>query len=428
MWQLGPHGRGHEMCGHTAQAKAKGEGRTTMRALAYAAVAAVAAAVLVFGTPAALSTSLGPKGSLAVNIAEIPGGTPANVVILGPNNYQADVTDTSVLEDLRPGTYVAYATAGDSTWGTWLARPASSEVVVGSGQHASMTFAFTLKPSNEPNSGRGDPNAFAFVAGSVDDPVRWNPCRTITWVPEVPVPPGEQQRLEAAFNEVSRATGIPFAQVASGQDADIDVNISLVAGSRVDGEGSMEYIPPYANIKGRAISGRVDGTIGVDTPPELRTALYLHEIGHVIGLAHTADSSQVMYEVVEVDDAYGFGAGDLNGLRRLGTEAGCLNPPPAPQNLEVAEKDQVLELTWFQPSAEPPVTETRVRIVDATGRSAAETSLPWVTEIPGPSGELSGKLRVPASACDPARRLQLVISNAYGDTATPFVVPSCANA
>ena len=399
-----------------------------MRALAYTAVAAVAAAVLVFGTPAALSTSMGPKGSLAVNVAEIPGGTPANIVVLGPNNYQADIADTSVLEDLRPGTYVAYATAGASSWGTWLARPASSEVVVGSGQHASMTFAFTLKPSMEPNSGRGDPNAFAFVAGSTDDPVRWNPCRTITWAPEVPVPDGEQSRLEAAFNEVSRATGIPFAQVPAGQDADIDVNLSLVAGSRVDGEGSMEYIPPYANIKGRAIAGRVDGTIGIETPPELRTALYLHEIGHVIGLAHTADPSQVMYEVVEVEDAYGFGAGDLNGLRRLGTEAGCLNPPPTPQNLQVSEKDAVLELKWFQPSADPAVSETRVRIVDATGQTTTETQLTWLGEVPGAAGQLSGKVQLPASACDPTKRLQLVVSNAYGNTEVPFSAPSCQRA
>ena len=396
-----------------------------MRALAYTAVAAVAAAVLVFGTPAALSTSAGPKGSLAVNISDIPGGTPANVVILGPNNYQADLRDTSVLEDLRPGTYVAYATAGQSTWGTWLARPASSEVVVGSGQHASMTFAFTLKPNMEPNSGRGDPAAFGFVAGSVDDPVRWNPCRTITWAAEVPVPEGEQPRLSAAFDEVSRATGIPFAQVPAGTDADIDVNITLVAGSRVDGEGSMEYIPPYANIKGRAIAGRVDGSVGSETPPELRSALYLHEIGHVIGLAHTADPSQVMYEVVEVEDGYGFGAGDLNGLRRLGTEAGCLNPPPAPQNLQVTEKSGVLELRWFQPSAEPPITQTRVRAVDATGQSTVETQLPWSGDEPAPAGQVSGKLTLPANACDPAQRLQLVISNPYGDTNVPIDVPNC---
>ena len=44
-----------------------------MRALAYAAVAAIAAAVLVFGTPAALTTSVGPKGSLAVNISDTSG-------------------------------------------------------------------------------------------------------------------------------------------------------------------------------------------------------------------------------------------------------------------------------------------------------------------------------------------------------------------
>ncbi|GAC1603841.1 MAG: hypothetical protein NVS3B21_32710 [Acidimicrobiales bacterium] len=50
----------------------------------------------------------------------------------------------------------------------------------------------------------------------------------------------------------------------------------------------------------------------------------LHELGHIAGLAHVADSSQVMYPDLMVVPAARYGAGDANGLRRLGTSAGCL--------------------------------------------------------------------------------------------------------
>ena len=50
----------------------------------------------------------------------------------------------------------------------------------------------------------------------------------------------------------------------------------------------------------------------------------LHELGHIAGLAHVGDSSQVMYPDLMVVPAARYGAGDANGLRRLGSSAGCL--------------------------------------------------------------------------------------------------------
>jgi hypothetical protein len=55
-----------------------------------------------------------------------------------------------------------------------------------------------------------------------------------------------------------------------------------------------------------------------------RTLLYMHEIGHVLGLDHTDDKSQMMYKnVAGTVDA---GAGDLTGLKALG-KGGCLDAP-----------------------------------------------------------------------------------------------------
>jgi hypothetical protein len=51
-------------------------------------------------------------------------------------------------------------------------------------------------------------------------------------------------------------------------------------------------------------------------------AVFLHELGHMMGLGHVNDPAQLMYPVATTRTAYG--TGDLEGLYHLGTPAGCL--------------------------------------------------------------------------------------------------------
>jgi hypothetical protein len=46
----------------------------------------------------------------------------------------------------------------------------------------------------------------------------------------------------------------------------------------------------------------------------------LHELGHLVGLAHTSDSTQVMYSESEFN-VNKYGAGDRRGLALMGTQA-----------------------------------------------------------------------------------------------------------
>jgi hypothetical protein len=77
----------------------------------------------------------------------------------------------------------------------------------------------------------------------------------------------------------------------------------------------------------------VGGLIVVDAHAGLRAGfgsgygvgvVLQHEIGHVLGLAHVGDRSQLMYSGPALDvSVRDWGSGDLAGLERLGRGAGC---------------------------------------------------------------------------------------------------------
>ena len=44
-------------------------------------------------------------------------------------------------------------------------------------------------------------------------------------------------------------------------------------------------------------------------------SLYMHELGHVLGLAHASETANIMYPIVS--DHTDLGAGDVNGVRSM---------------------------------------------------------------------------------------------------------------
>jgi hypothetical protein len=82
---------------------------------------------------------------------------------------------------------------------------------------------------------------------------------------------------------------------------------------------------------GRSPTVYVSGTVALDAPQiapvldrragrSVVEAIVLHELGHLVGLAHVEDSGQLMYPEVQ-SSLTDLAPGDLTGLSRLGAGA-----------------------------------------------------------------------------------------------------------
>ncbi|HEY6793930.1 MAG TPA: hypothetical protein VI248_04525 [Kineosporiaceae bacterium] len=182
-------------------------------------------------------------------------------------------------------------------------------------------------------------------------PIRWNPCRPIHYRISLGglVPPGEVSRVRAAFATAGAALGgvrfvddgitpvVPDTVDDAGR-AGVDIvfafalpgsgpkRSALLSGWEAGRGGFAAAGEPGSTdtVVERPTHGSVviDAAKWRDMTRHDRTVLYLHEIGHVVGLDHPADGHQIMSS-----GAYNLPAryqkGDLAGLARLGLAAGC---------------------------------------------------------------------------------------------------------
>ena len=189
---------------------------------------------------------------------------------------------------------------------------------------------------------------YAFSMTHADgSPVAFDPCRAVHYVVRPDgQPAGGQELLRWAFGEVSAATGLRFVDDGSTDEAPLDWRAPfqrerygdrwapvLVAWSSPE-ETSMladgvlgRAGPDTFNTAGTDTTRFVSGLAvfnGAAMDEQLRTgdgskarAVLLHELGHLVGLAHVSDPYQVMFDT----NAYplsSYRAGDRRGLEQLG--------------------------------------------------------------------------------------------------------------
>lgn len=194
--------------------------------------------------------------------------------------------------------------------------------------------------------------------------VRWNPCQAgITYRINVDALPASMRRtvkaeLRRAVRKVSGATGMPFTYLGtthrvprstnlSGQKAEIVIAATTSSGTDYPiGGTTIGYGGHQYRWWGRTTSTGTTygvairrGFVVLDVPGlrrlnagfgagPSRGNLMLHELGHVVGLEHVANTHQLMHPMLTGSSPKGFGAGDRAGLARVGRPAGCISVPP----------------------------------------------------------------------------------------------------
>lgn len=181
---------------------------------------------------------------------------------------------------------------------------------------------------------------------------RWDPCTPIRYRTHLDgAPTALAADVSEAVQRLSAATGLHFVDMGStdyagtfadpeqlGWPADVDLLVSVadeaaapaLAGDTVG----------YASITRGTWSStdeRIDraevvlekafvttAPTGFGTQEAGTASLLLHELGHAVGLGHTAVVGQAMYPTISSGQPPQYEAGDLNGLARVGATGGCL--------------------------------------------------------------------------------------------------------
>ncbi len=206
----------------------------------------------------------------------------------------------------------------------------------------------------------GEPDSYAFLhSDPTGEPVRYNPCEPIHYViNRSAAPEGAVDDLQRAVrifeeamdvdlvfdgftNEAASADRRGYQPARYGRDVWAPILFAWVpteellqpddqsvgsAGSAFvqNRSGRFVYVTGVAtfNSEARLLPGFDLGDSWGDVT--------LHELGHLFGLAHVEDDTQVMYPDVTGGSAR-LGAGDRAGLERLGRAGGCLDvPTPRP--------------------------------------------------------------------------------------------------
>lgn len=221
------------------------------------------------------------------------------------------------------------------------------------GQHAlnpgwpTRTIAQSTVPLGTPEPVASPSTAYRFTRGEVAAPVRFDPCRPLHYVMRrTNMPEGGQQIVDEAMARLSRATGLSIVDDGATSEAprtsrpatDKDLYGDRWAPVLITWSDPEEYPDLAGDVAGLGggISVEpagspavfVSGALTLDAPQlagmlrltsghRLVRAVLLHELGHVVGLGHIDDRTQLMSP--DLDPAVtDYAAGDLTGLAALG--------------------------------------------------------------------------------------------------------------
>ncbi len=255
----------------------------------------------------------------------------------------------------------------------WLSVGRGNDVIAGPPElrrptdWPSMDKSASSTPLGTPPPVPSELGSFEFMSTHDDGtPITWDPCRPIHYVVNPEGQPAEGDRLiQEAVERAAAATGLHFIDDGASDETWTDQrepfqperygdrwapilivwsNGAIVGGlaapsapepvqvdGKVVGEGQLDPAGiggPVAVGLGESEQAHVSGKIALDAEDlgpllqmpggtDLVRAVIMHEVGHVLGLGHVKDPTQIMNEVATgVTD---WGPGDLHGLHALAT-------------------------------------------------------------------------------------------------------------
>lgn len=324
----------------------------------------VLAAVAIVGTGVLTASLLAPPAQAASGRTRVSGTLSATVtnpggmvVMNGTVKDKGDHVRKVVLEQKIASGWrkVAKATSDASgAYGitvptTWFYSSQLRTRVVKTrklGGDTSRSHRFSVVPAYAP---LGSPDSWARLSKFGD---RFNPCRTVTYGVNTsratPDAASVTAGIQATIALVSQATGVRFEFVGETGAMPFDKRFGskdprLVFAFTTDAETRLDLGPSVAarggsdrtrwarDARGRRILETVHGGVLYDlddtatmTPTQFEQ-LTLHEVGHVMGLGHIAATDQYMTPGAELYNLpLAYQAGDLNGLSKVGLQAGCV--------------------------------------------------------------------------------------------------------
>jgi Matrixin len=223
--------------------------------------------------------------------------------------------------------------------------------LLANGQVVEFPGAETLPPRTPPVRG---PHSFLFRANDSQTPARWNACGPVRIEVNYAGSGSHgnaRQTLQQAIDHARAASGLDIRIVGEtnattpshNADAIVRWDRAKSQGGIFDpgvlgfGGGSYTTTPTPRIVRGQIIfNGSVPLTAGIGGSNSFGV-LALHELGHMLGLSHVLDTSQVMYPSMRAHSHYG--NGDQEGLWWLGAPQGCIGPMSAMSAFSSAEPE-----------------------------------------------------------------------------------------
>lgn len=204
---------------------------------------------------------------------------------------------------------------------------------------------------------RGPESRFAFIERDPNgEAVRFDPCSEIRYVVnEENAPPGATGDLYRSIRLLGEATGLRFVYQGSTEEVPgfgrrayqphrygrrwVPVLVGWVDGtSDRFGHGGLGIGKAVIRESDRGVRAIVSGWVMLNADAPLDAGfgtgntwgeVLMHELAHVVGLAHVDDRRQIMFPEVTPGPAR-WGGGDLDGLGWVGNWGSCRRvPPPA---------------------------------------------------------------------------------------------------